>query len=87
MPASQQTREPVAARRMRVLALRASGASFAQIARTVPGLKNAKSAATDLRRALESQSELLDLSGPSAATWKASGSTAGSGILRLCWRG
>jgi hypothetical protein len=61
MTASAPTRKAVAERRTRVLALRAAGAGWAQIARSVPGLSSAKAAAQDCRRALKAQAELLEL--------------------------
>lgn len=55
MPASARVQAEVADRRARVLALRAAGATFQQIADQEPALKSAPAAAMDVKRALEAR--------------------------------
>jgi hypothetical protein len=52
------TQKAVAERRGQVLQARQSGMSWEQIARTVPGVKDAAAAAQDHQRALKSSAEL-----------------------------
>lgn len=67
MPASRLTQRETAERRAQVLKARAAGMSWEQIARTVPGVKDATSAAQDHRRALTRAGELRVLAGEEGA--------------------
>lgn len=67
MPASRMTQAQVAQRRAEVLKARAAGMSWDQIARTVPGVKDAAAAVQDHRRALTGSRELRVLAGEAGA--------------------
>jgi hypothetical protein len=67
VPASRMTQKAVAERRSQVLKARSAGMSYEQIARSVPGIGDAKAAAQDLRRALADGGELRALSGENDA--------------------
>jgi hypothetical protein len=67
MPASRMTQASTAERRSAVLKARAAGMSWEQIARTVPGVKDPRSAAQDHRRALAGARELRALAGEDGA--------------------
>ena len=67
MPASRMTQREVAERRAQVLKSRAAGMDWGQIARTVPGVKDAAAAAQDHRRALAGARELRALAGDEGA--------------------
>lgn len=67
MPASRITQKDVAKRRAEVLKARAAGMSFDQIARTVPGIADARAAAQDHRRALKAAADLRAEAGEDAA--------------------
>jgi hypothetical protein len=67
MPASRLTQQATAERRAQVLKSKVAGMSWEQIARTVPGVKDAKAAAQDFRRALADQQLLRSVSGEDAA--------------------
>ena len=58
----------VADRRAQVLKARAAGMDWEQIARTVPGINDAKAAAQDYRRAMQDRVELRELSGDDRAS-------------------
>ena len=58
MPASRLVQKEVAERRAQVLKSRMAGMDWDQIARTVPGVADAKAAAQDYRRAMERRAEL-----------------------------
>jgi len=61
------TQRVVAERRSQVLKSRAAGMSYEQIARTVPGVKNAAAAAQDHARALKAAQQLRAAGGEDAA--------------------
>ena len=68
MPASRMVQKEVAERRANVLKSRAAGMDWEQIARSVPGVGDARAAAQDYRRAMESRKELRDLAGDDQAS-------------------
>lgn len=68
MPASRMVQKDVADRRGQVLKARAAGMDWDQIARTVPGVADAKAAAQDYRRAMQARKELRDLAGDDRAS-------------------
>jgi hypothetical protein len=67
MPASERKRRDVAARRAKALAMRAAGATFQQIADTVPGYRTAGAACQDITRALRARAAEQLAAGPD--TW------------------
>jgi hypothetical protein len=67
VPASRLTQQQVSERRSAVLKARAAGMSWEQIARTVPGVADPRSAAQDHRRALAGAQELRALAGEDGA--------------------
>lgn len=67
MPASRLTQAQVAERRGQVLKAHAAGMGWAQIARTVPGVKDAKAAAQDYRRAIADAAGLRAMAGDTGA--------------------
>lgn len=67
MPASRLTQAQVSERRAAVLKARAAGMNWDQIARTVPGVADARSAAQDHRRAIGASRDLRVLAGDEGA--------------------
>jgi hypothetical protein len=63
VPASRMVQKETAEIRAQVLKARAAGMDWDQIARTVPGVADAKAAAQHHRRALAGRRELRDLAG------------------------